>query len=188
MGPVADGGPATDDVDGGLLGEFVRREFVEHFVHDEGGFAVALHLEVGHGEAEAKCGVEALDFFEVPEFAADILNEARVGDFRVGVGGGGFGGLELLLESCEAVFLVADEAVELPDALEAGDGFAELALFEESVAELQDECLERDELRDVRHVRVFLLDDLHGGVVVAEFFEGVELENDGAAARLGRQG
>ena len=186
--PVFECRPAADDVDGGLFGEFVRREVVEHLVHDKRGFAIALHLEVGHGEAEAEGSVEALGFLEISEFAFDILHEAGIDDPRERVGGGAFGGDEFLFQFGEAVFLMADKAFELPDTLEAEDGFAELAEFQPAVPELEDEHLEGNQLRDVRHVRVFLREDFHGAGVVAEFLEGEELEDDGSAAGFGREG
>ena len=70
-----------------------------------------------------------------------------------------------------------DQPVEGPHALEAQDCFAELAALEPVVAEAEGEGLERDQLRDVAHVWVFLGDDFQRAVEVAELLEGVELEN-----------
>ena len=175
--PVSQGAPAADDIDGGLFGDLVGWKLLEHTLHDESCLAVAFHLEIGDCEAEAQGRVEVLDFLEIFRLALHFVYQTRVEDFLVGVVCGANCG-EPCSQFLQAQRLVLEQALARPDALQTDDGFSELSVLEPAIAKLKREGLKGDELGNVLHSGEFLVHHRHGGVVVAELQQRVELVND----------
>ena len=141
-------------------------------------------MQVGDREAETQRGIEGFHLPEILQLPTDLPDKSGVEDFCIGIACVRLRRLELALEIGQAGFLMLDQPVVGPHKLEALDRFAELARAEPMIAKTESVRLERDQLRDVAHFRVFLSDDLHRLVDVAELLERVELENDRPPARI----
>ena len=138
---------------------------------------MALHLKISDGQTKSQGRVEVLDFLEVFHLALDFVYQTRVEDFLVGVVRGADRGLPCS-QFLQARRLVLEQSLARPDALKADDGFSKLSVLEPAIPQLQCEGLKGDELRDVLHAGKFLVHHRHGGVVVSELQQRVELVND----------